>query len=175
MGMRRLKGNLINLSLVILLSLSGWTGIRASELPKPASKVLLTITGNISRFNKDDSVELDLAMLEQFDQVSFVTETPWTDGPTRFTGVRINQLLEFVGARSNSFRASALDKYWNDLRDMDFEKVPAIIAYQLNDKPMRLRDLGPLWIMFPFDEYPELATEKYKTACVWQLTGIDVH
>ncbi len=117
MGMRRLKGNLINLSLVILLSLSGWTGIRASELPKPASKVLLTITGNISRFNKDDSVELDLAMLEQFEQVSFVTETPWTDGPTRFTGVRINQLLEFVGARSNSFRASALDKYLPSSRE----------------------------------------------------------
>ena len=67
-----------------------------------------------------------------------------------------------------------MDKYWNDLTDMDFEKIPGVIAYKINDKYMRVRDLGPLWLMFPFDDFPETDNEKYKTASVWQLIGIDV-
>ena len=119
-------------------------------------------------------MELDLEMLEQLETTSFVSHTPWTEGPTKFTGVRINHLLKFVGANASNFRASAMDKYWNDLTDMDFEKIPGIIAYKINDKYMRVRDLGPLWLMFPFDDFPETDNEKYKTASVWQLIGIDV-
>ncbi len=148
----------------------------SAELPKPTGPVLLKITGNIENTNTPGAVEFDLEMLEQFEASSFVTVTPWTDDtPTTFTGVRINELLEYVGAKSRDFRASAIDKYWNDLTDMDFDNIPAIIAYKLNNEYMRVRDLGPLWIMFPFDEFPELDTEKYKTACVWQLIEIEIH
>lgn len=146
----------------------------AEQLPVPSGKVLLTVTGNIENTHDGSILELDLAMLEALPQQSFTTNTPWTDKPTKFTGVRINELLEYIGANSQSFRASASDKYWNDLTEMDFNKVPALIAYKRDDKYMRVRELGPLWIMFPFDEYPELDNEKYKRACVWQLVEIEV-
>ncbi|MEM7257001.1 MAG: oxidoreductase [Pseudomonadota bacterium] len=147
----------------------------SDQLPAPTGRVLLTISGNIEHTNDGDTIKMDLAMLESLEATSITTDSPWTDEPTKFTGVRISHLLEYIGANSNEFRASAIDKYWNDLLDMDFESVPAIIAYKKNDKYMRIRDLGPLWIMFPFDQFPELLTEKYKTASVWQLIGIEVH
>jgi hypothetical protein len=146
----------------------------SAELPKPNGKVLLRITGNISNTNSPGAVEMDLAMLEALEAASFVTNTPWTDAPTKFTGVRINRLLEYVGANSSNFRASALDKYWNDLTEMDFDTIPAVIAYKINDEYMRVRQLGPLWIMFPFDEFPQLSTEKYLTASVWQVIEIEI-
>lgn len=148
--------------------------IGAAELPAPTGNVLLQVTGNIEHTNDGDTANLDLAMLEALPQFSFTTHTPWTDGPMKFTGVRIHDLLNYIGAGSTDFRASASDKYWDELRDMDFENIPAIVAYMRDDKYMRLRDLGPLWIMFPFDEYPELDNEKFKRACVWQLIGIEV-
>ena len=145
-----------------------------AELPKPSGNVLLRITGNISKTNAPGAVEMDLTMLESLDAESFVTSTPWTDAPTKFTGVRISRLLEYVGANSSDFRASALDQYWNDLTAMDFDTIPAVIAYKKNDEYMRVRQLGPLWIMFPFDDFPQLSTEKYLTASVWQLVEIEI-
>ena len=114
-------------------------------------------------------------MLDQFNPTTFKTTTLWTDGITEFTGVRVSDILEYVGANSANFRATALDKYWNDIKDIDFDRIPAIIAYKKNGKHLRVRELGPLWLMFPFDEYPETSDEKYKTASVWQLIGIIVN
>ncbi len=173
--MRLKPGIAVATYLTMLLACLNWQSVHSGELSKPSGKVLLTITGNIENTNAPASVELDIEMLEQLENTSFVTRTPWTEGPTKFTGVRINHLLEFVGAKSSHFRANAIDKYWNDLTDMDFDKIPAIVAYKINDKYMRVRDLGPLWLIFPFDDFPETDNEKHKTASVWQLIEITVH
>lgn len=147
----------------------------AADLPPLSGPVLLTISGNIENHNVDKSAQFDRKMIESLPVTSFNTTTPWTEGVTEFTGVRISDLLKYVGANSNSFRAHALDKYWNDVTDIDFEKIPAIIAYEKNGKPFRVRELGPLWIMFPFDDFPELSDEKHKTASVWQLIELAVN
>ena len=39
---------------------------------------------------------------------------------------------------------------------------------------MRVRDKGPLWIVFPWSEHPELVTERIRTWAVWQLTRLEV-
>jgi len=148
---------------------------QADEIPLPVGKVILEITGNIERFNDGDTLKIDLQMLEALPQTTILTDSPWTDEPTKFTGVRISELLDYIGAKSHNFRAIASDQYWNDLQEMDFDNIPAVLAYKRDDAYMRVRDLGPLWIMFPFDEFPELDSEKYKRACVWQLIGIEVH
>ncbi|NND91954.1 MAG: hypothetical protein HKN42_13930 [Granulosicoccus sp.] len=146
----------------------------AAELATPDGEVLLTISGNIGLSNSENGAEFDLAMLEQLGAESITTRTPWTDGPTLFTGVRLNVLLDAVMARSHSFRALAIDDYWFDFNDIDIEKYPIIVSYKQNDSLMTARNLGPLWIMFPFDDYPELLSEVNKAACVWQLNSLVV-
>lgn len=148
---------------------------QAGDLPQPENTVLLTISGNIENHNDGKVAHFDRSMLESLPVTSFSTTTPWTDGNTEFTGVRVSDLLKYVGAKSDNFRAHALDKYWNDVYDIDFESIPAIIAYKKNGKSLRVRELGPLWIMFPFDDFPSITDEKHKTASVWQLTEIVVN
>lgn len=167
--------NLFPTLFTIAMAFACITSVNSAELPEPSGRVLLRITGNIDNSNSSGAVDIDLQMLEQLEAHSFVTETPWTDGPVKFTGVRISDLLEYVGATTSEFRATAIDEYWNDLAEIDFDGIPAIVAYKRDDEYMRVRDLGPLWIMFPFDDFPELETEKFKTACVWQLIEINVH
>lgn len=155
-----------------LLLLSG--NASAGELATPQNEVLLTISGNIEHTNSDRGAEFDLEMLESLEATTITTETPWTEAETSFTGVRLSVLLKIVGARSSSFRAIAFDDYWYDVVDVDFDEYPVIVAYKRDSDYMSTRNLGPLWIMFPFDDYRTLLTETNKASCVWHLTSLIV-
>jgi len=144
----------------------------AEELPTPTGDVLLTISGNIEHTNSERGAEFDLEMLKGLQAVSITTDTPWTDDVTVFEGVSVAALLQLVGAKSTAFRASALDNYWYDVSNLDFEAFPIIIAYKRDGSYMSTRNLGPLWLMFPFDDYPELLTEVNKASSVWQLDAM---
>lgn len=133
--------------------------------------VLLTIEGDIDG-QKNNIVELDLEALLMLEATTFISEAPWTTEPTEYTGVRISTLLNYIGAESTQFEAVASNDYKYTLSDIDFETYPIVIAYKINGEFPDARQLGPLLIMFPFDDYPELRTEKNEAAAVWQLTDL---
>ena len=49
-----------------------------------------------------------------------------------------------------------------------------LLARLLDDKPMAVRDKGPLFIIYPFDQHEELRTALYLSRCAWQLKAIEV-
>ena len=161
---------LISLFCICLLTGS----LMAAELATPKGEILLTISGNIEHSNNKDAAEFDLEMLERLGATTIITETPWTDAVTSFTGVRLSVLLDSVGAGSSSFRAIAFDNYWYDIPDVDFEKYPVIVAYKKDGAYLNARSLGPLWIIFPFDDYPALLSETNKASSVWHLNSLIV-
>lgn len=147
----------------------------AAELASPRGDVILTISGNIELSNSVRGAEFDLEMLEAMGATSITTDTPWTDTKTTFTGVRMSTLLDSVGASSSSsFRVTAFDGYWYDVSDVDFEEYPIIVAYKRDGSYMDTRSLGPLWVMYPFDDFPELLTEKNKASCIWNFESLIV-
>jgi len=160
-------------ALLIVLSLIA-TPINAEDLEKPEGEILLTVSGNISNQNHADGAVFDLQMLEAMPVTTFETETPWTEGLTKFSGVRLDYLLQIVGAEFQRMKMIAEDGYIFELDKEIDNKYPVIIAYKKNDEYMSLRQLGPLWVMFPFDDFPELATEEYRAASVWQLTQMEL-
>ncbi len=170
----------IVLSIVLLSVLVGTA--QADELPRPTGQILLEIVGNITHHNAttviDGQSELvasfDLELLESLPSVTIKTDTPWTDNVSEFTGVRMDVLLKSVGAKSGHLSLEALDDYSVEVVDEMFDKYPIVLAYKLNGKYMSVRDLGPLWVMYPFDDFPELSTEQSRARCVWQLTRISV-
>lgn len=159
--------------LLLMLSLLAGSAT-ADDLVSPKGDVLLTISGKITRSNSERGAEFDMQMLEQLGTTTFATNTPWTDAVTLFSGVRLSALLKAVGAQSSAIRALALDNYWYDIKDIDWEEYPVIVAYKRDEKYMSARNLGPLWIMFPFDEFPELLTEAFKASSVWHLDSLVV-
>jgi len=135
--------------------------------------VVLKVHGNIEG-QKNDVIELDLASLTKLKPTLFTTDQPWTNEPKEYTGVRINTLLKHIGASSSEFIAIASNEYQFTLSNIDFEKYPIIVAYKIDDEYLDARQLGPLLIVFPFNDHPELLTERNKAASVWQLTEIRV-
>lgn len=145
-----------------------------AALDKPQGTVVLTISGKLGAANAGPKAVFDMAMLEKLPQHSFTTTTPWHQGPTRFTGPLLRDVLAAAGARGNKLVAVALNDYKTDIPFSDVDRYEVIVARLLNDKPMPVRDKGPLFIVYPFDSKPELKTETFYNRSAWQLHQLQV-
>ena len=147
----------------------------AHSLEVPTGKVLLSVTGNITVRNSADAAVFDMAMLEKLPQFSFQTRTPWYPEPRKFTGVRLRDLLETLGAQGRtSVSAAALNDYRAVIPAEDWTDFDLLIAWRLDDAPMLVRDKGPLVIIYPFDAHPKLRSAVRYSRAVWQLKALDV-
>ncbi len=144
------------------------------EFPAPRTDVLLTISGDLAHPNVGESIQLDLAALESLPVTEFTTMTPWHEQPLHFTGVRISTLLEAIGTDSTAFVAVGLDDFRFTVTDLDFNKYPVIIAYRQNGEPISIRGLGPLRIIVPFSDFPELQSPINESRSVWQLVSMEI-
>lgn len=149
-------------------------GSLADPLPSPTGRVILTIEGKITNTNVGDQAQFDFAMLEAMGEQVVRTTTPWTDGQQRFTGVPMQDLMMAVGAIGRSVRAIALNDYSYRIDLSDFEKYPVLLAFTQNGERLRIRDKGPLWIIYPRDEFEELAEKSVEPRMVWQLRRLVV-
>ncbi len=145
-----------------------------AELPEPQGKVLLTISGLIGEANNGDRAEFDRDMLQDLGTVKVTTHTPWTEGEASFTGVPLAQLLDAVGARGSSVYAIAANDYKADIPTAVLKEAGAVLAMRMNGQDLTLRDKGPLWIVFPWSEQPELDRIEIYNYAVWQLLSMHV-
>ena len=146
----------------------------AAALDRPAGKVILTITGTLSVRNEAEAAVFDLALLDQLPQHSFSTRTPWYPDARKFSGVLLSDLLKAVGAQGTILKAVALNDYRVEIPVEDLVRHGAMIASQLDGKPIAVRDKGPLLIIYPFDDKPELRTAVHYSRAIWQLKGLEL-
>jgi hypothetical protein len=154
------------------LLLMPWNG--AWALDRPVGPVVLEVRGRLSHPNAGTVAQFDMAMLEQLPQRSFVTRTPWYATPRKFTGPLLRDVLAACGARGSNVRATALNDYRVDLPFEDAQRFDVLVARLLDDKPMAVRDKGPLFIIYPFDSSAELRTTVYYSRSAWQLKSLEV-
>jgi hypothetical protein len=146
----------------------------AAELARPSGPVVLTVVGHIERKNDGERAVFDRAMLHGIGLVKVRTTTPWTDGVMEFEGVPVKALLQAVGSRGQVLRATAINDYTIDLDAREFDAVPAILALRMNGTDLRVRDKGPLWLVYPRDDYPAVRSEMHNFKWIWQLKTITV-
>lgn len=149
-------------------------GQAAKALPKPAGKVILRVEGAIQSTNDGETAAFDRAMLEALGTRTLRTTTPWTEGVVTFEGVLARDLLAVVGARGSAVRAEALNDYAVEIPVSDFTRYDVLLALKMNGRTMRVRDKGPIWIIYPRDAHPELNTLQANAKWVWQLHRIRV-
>lgn len=154
-------------------------GILASGAPAgaarpPAGTVLLTLTGRISRPNSGTAARYDLAALDRLEQGNFEGDTPWTENPTRFTGPLLSAILNDVGATGNNLEVTAVNDYMAVIPADDARRMNVILATRHDGRPMSVRELGPLWIIYPMDKDPDLRTQAIYAKSVWQVIHITV-
>lgn len=136
--------------------------------------VVLKINGKIGNKNTAGGAVFDNALLDALPQKSFVTETPWTKGQVKFTGPLLSDVLKAVNASGTNLKAIALDDYKIDIPIEDARIYGVILARQMDGKMLAVRDKGPLFVMYPFEQFPKLKTSVYFSRCIWQLQSIFV-
>lgn len=161
-----------------LLSLAALLATPAMALEAPEGPVVLTLSGRIRLPNRqlpgEALAEFDMPMLERLPQQSFTTRTPWYSLPRKFTGPLLRDVLAAASAQGSSLRATALNDYRVDIPFDDVQRYDVLLARLLDDKPMSVRDKGPLFIIYPFDSHSGLRKALYYTRCAWQLRTIEV-
>lgn len=160
--------------IVMLLSFVLATQAWAGEFSKPTGKVLLTMSGNIQNTNDGGKAIFDLASLEKLGMVSFQTTSPWYDGRTTFTGISLQKLMDYVGAKGTVVKVTALNDYTTEIPLSDFKKYNVILALKVNGEYMRIRDKGPLFVVYPYDSIPELNNQIYYSRSAWQVSRMTI-
>lgn len=150
------------------------TGARTQPLAAPGGNPVLTLRGKVKRTNRADSAVFDMPMLEAVAQHSFNTKTPWFKEPRKFTGPLLRDLLSLVGAHGTTLRVSALNDYRIDVPADDARRFDVTLARLIDDRPITVREKGPLFMIYPFDSDPTLRNAVYYSRSVWQLKTIDV-
>ena len=146
----------------------------AQPLAKPAERPLLEVTGKIKVTNDGEKATFDLALLESVGKAKTKTSTAWTEGTPEFEGVNLKTLLERLGASGDTVTAVALNDYKVEIPMADFQRYPVILAYRMNGDLLKVREKGPLWIIYPQDEFPALKNKETQAKWVWQVKELRV-
>lgn len=155
-------------------------GLAALALPSsmatatPAGPVILTVSGKVRPTDGVSSVTFDLAGLDALPQRVTETATPWHEGHPLFAGPLGSGLLTHVGANGSRMRLTALNDYTVEIPVADFQDWPVILATRIDGKPMAVRDKGPIFVIYPFDQQPNLKNELYFGRSIWQLKAIEI-
>ncbi len=161
-----------------------------------AAPVLLTVTGPLRRANRGPlDPALDQLMAKQ--QVQFtqahafdfaaLTRLParsmrptleYDAKPHRLRGPLLADVLRAAGApdaADTALALRALDGYTARVTLGEARRLGLIVATHLDEKPMALGGLGPLWAVLDADRLPELAAKPLAerfALCPWGLYHI---
>lgn len=144
----------------------------AWALDAPKDKVVLTITGKVGAPNKGTAAVFDMPMLQKLPQRTFTTQTPWEPKPTTFTGPLLRDVLAAAQASGSTLEATALNDYKITFPLSDAKDFDVVIAVKMNGEDIPVRTKGPLFIVYPFDNKPELKAAKYYERSIWQLKSL---
>ncbi|PJE30985.1 hypothetical protein SAMN06297129_3692 [Pseudooceanicola antarcticus] len=140
----------------------------ASITPARAEDILLTIetaSGQEEHFDRERLLALP--------QHELVTHTSVTDGVQTFTGPFMRDLLAEAGVTAETLTAIALNDYQIELPAEDFTRYDVVAALEMNGETLTPRDKGPIWIVYPRDEFVELQDIYYDYRWVWQLVRLE--
>lgn len=156
------------------MGLCAITSSYAEPLEKPKGKIILRVSGQISNTNSGSMAEFDLAGLEALGLSSFKTSTPWHNNEITFEGVLLEKLMDVVGAKGKSVKAIAWNDYTVTIPIDDFKRFGTLLALKRDGEYMTVRDKGPLFIVYPYNQDTQLQNQAYYTRSVWQLKKLIV-
>lgn len=141
-----------------------------SAAAQPAGTVILTVDGRLPGGSRD----FTLAALEGLGMQDLQTVTPWTRKVQHFSGVPLLRLLDALGSDATSLGAEALNRYSIPMTRKDAAERHALLATRLDGLPMRVRERGPLWLVFPWSQRPDLDRPEVHERAIWQLRRLSL-
>ena len=174
------------------------TCARAKEATKSTGPALLTVTGAIGHVNRGpldpaldqmmhkQKIKFDKAYTFDFDSLlvlaphSIEPTLEYDNRPHQLRGPSITDVIKTTGASltdATRLLLRAVDGYAVTISVADARKYRFIVATHLDDHPMPLGGLGPLWAVYDADRFPEMRAKPVNARfalCPWALYHIEV-
>lgn len=162
------------LSRVVILfrRLLGAVLVTSALNAEPAPPVV-TIT-DVGRPTPAQAIQLTDADLMALPQHTYRIKFPWESRDYDFSGPLLRDVLTLAKVTGTTLKVFAFNGYSVEIPRSDGQDLHVIVACRRNNLPMRVRDKGPLILVYPFNTRPDLRTEVYYARCVWQVSRIDV-
>ncbi len=162
------RRNLFWASIFVLMA-PLFVSAQTRDLEAPSGRVILEVSGTIDRTTDGTTALFDFEQLESLGLTQVSTESPWTDGMATFQGVRLSAVVEHLGATGETVQFIALDDYTVTIPVSDFDAYEPILATRRDGVPMQIRNKGPIWVIYPWSEYPEIQNEENFAKAIWQV------
>jgi hypothetical protein len=145
-----------------------------SAIPAPTEDVVLTISGNITITNVDETLALDMPTLEKLGLVKYRVTDPWLQAEATYTGVLLADVLKFAGASESvtTVEVIALNDYAAEVPMAEIEAWPVLLATQVDGHHMTIENNGPTRIIFPYDSHSDVTSARNMS--VWNIGSLVV-
>jgi hypothetical protein len=129
-----------------------------------AAQTVLTLS------RADGAIALSLSDLETLPQHQLTTANEFVDQPVTYRGPLARDVLALFDLdRAPIVRFTALNDYYIDVPTSDLHRYDVILAMEANGRRLSRRDKGPLWLMYPISDFPELSDPRYHARLIWQV------
>lgn len=115
--------------------------------------------------------------LKDFPEMNFtLSKTPWYKEPIKAKGISFKAVLEKAGVKpTDKLTMIAWDKYTTEVPASDAFSFNTMLATHINGQKLTLKDKGPLFHLYPFDDNKMLAEkQEYSNKSVWAIKEIRV-
>ncbi|WP_346826512.1 molybdopterin-dependent oxidoreductase [Serratia inhibens] len=153
---------------------AAWAFFALVIVQSSALSFTLEVTGNIE--NATDPAKKSYLFTDKqllaMPVHSITTSTSWTP-QRKFEGVAVADILARAGAKGSTLTFYALNDYYIDVPLSDVEKYHIILAYKMDGEMLKIRNFGPLFLVYPRDAAgPELNSPLYNSRFIWQVDRI---
>ncbi len=115
-----------------------------------------------------------LAQLKALPQVDIITGNEFVDGQRDFRGPLVRQVLQLGGGGGAvEVRLTAANDYQVEFPAQELRKYDAILALSMDGKALSRRGKGPIWVIYPMSQHPELRDPVYNSRLIWQLVQME--
>ncbi|MCB1390164.1 MAG: hypothetical protein KDK12_13630 [Rhodobacteraceae bacterium] len=124
-------------------------------------------------------VEFSDADIAGMQWAALATHTAWTEGLQHFRGPLLADVLSPIAGAPidlalRNLTMTALNDFVVDVPASDAWTFRPLLAREANGRPMRVRDKGPLWLVYPRDETPALQNPLMDERWIWQIRQIEI-
>jgi hypothetical protein len=128
----------------------------------------------LTLINDAETLSFTLDEIGALPQATVVTDTEFTDGLVEYRGPLVRDVLGLLGMDElDTVRFMAANDYFVDIPTSDFRKYNVILALEADGVALSRRTKGPLWLMYPIADYPELRDRVYNNRLIWQVVKIE--
>ena len=157
--------------LTLLYALSGAAGLLLpthSDGASPGALQRMVVRGKI----KTGEALVTREFIEKIGAEELHTETPFTNRPSTYSGIKLGRLIEELGAFGEDVSAIGDQRTSVGFSLSEAINHGAFLAFARDGVDLATQTQGPFWIVFPWSEEPSLQSRTTEAMAVRDLNQL---